>query len=127
MEHVDAFSMVHKWQAHERCILQALELVAHSIHHTMKQLALDVADELKDSFPEEMSRTALHNIDGVRPSPRTRSKAKAKRVRKFVHLTSLERYERACSHAKLLPKALRMAHYVLQCHLADLAVSALEV
>jgi hypothetical protein len=108
-------------------VLQALELVSHRIHLTMEQLALDVADELKDSFPEEMSRIALRDFDGVRPSPRTRSNAKAKRIRKFVHLTSLERYERACSHAKLLPKALRMTHYILQCHLADLAVSALEV
>jgi hypothetical protein len=102
-------------------------MVVHNIQLTMERLALDVAEELKDSFPEEMNRTALRDIDGTRPSPRTRSRAKAERVQKFVHLTALERYERACFHAKLLPRALRMAHYILQCHLADLAVSTLEV
>lgn len=111
------------------CVLrvQALEIISSEIREELERLALDVADELHDSYPEELSRPALRDICGRRPSPRQRSRLRAQTVRKFEHLSPRERYERACAHAELLPGALRMTHLMLQEHLADLAATALHV
>ena len=109
------------------CCLQALELVTLEIRDELERLALDVADELHDAYPEELSRPALRDICGRRPSPRQRSRLRAQAVRKFEHLSPRERYDRACAHAEALPGALRLAHFILEEHLADLAATSLHV
>ena len=93
----------------------------------MLQLAEEVRDELAESYPEELNRTSLRDIRGMRTDPRERAQLKKIAVRKFPHLTPMQRYERAQLHARLLPCALRMMDLMLVEHLAALHSDAHNV
>jgi hypothetical protein len=104
-----------------------MEVVAARCGHLMHVLGVDVREELRDSFPESMDRVALRNVHSQRPNPRDRWRARCLATRKYVHLTPGERYERACFHAALIPRALRVADFMLQGAMLDLAITAEDV
>jgi hypothetical protein len=106
---------------------QALLWLVRLISDAMRTLAEDVRDELADSYPEELNRTPLRDIRVTRPDPRERSRLRSLIVRKFAHLTPMERYERAQYNATLLPGALRMLDLMLTEHLAALYQAAHDV
>ena len=86
-----------------------------------------VREELVDSFPEELNRTALRDIKFKRPNARHRWQVKRLNVRKFLHLTSQERYDAACFHAAKIERVVRLADCMLVGHLLVLAQSSLHV
>lgn len=106
---------------------QSLNIISERVATTLTQLGLDVLEELTDSFPEELRQVVLREIKGKRPDPRVRSQAKAAIVRKFIHLTPLERYERAVLHADRVGRIMRLADCMLVGEMLGLADSALQV
>ena len=108
-------------------VSQGLDLIISGIHAATMQLATDVQDELYDAYPEELNRTSLRDIRFARPDARARWRIKSMSVRKFAHLTSMARYERAQAYARMLPGTLRMLDYILLEHLALLHHSAYAV
>lgn len=105
-------------------VTQGLKFFSDAACAAMMQLATEVADELHDSYPEELNRTSLRDIRFKRPDPRARWRIKSLAVRKFAHLTPMERYERAQAHARMLPSTLKMLDFMLLEHLALLHQSA---
>lgn len=107
--------------------MQFLEILGRQVSDLMQHLAEDVRDELVESFPEELNRTPLRDIRFTRPNLRERSHARRMAVRKFVHLSAMQRYERAQFHAQLLPGTLRMLDFMLLEHSLIVTESALAV
>jgi hypothetical protein len=108
-------------------VMQFLEILGRQVGDLMQHLAEDVHDELAESFPEELNRTPLRQIRFPRPNLRERSHARRIAVRKFVHLSAMQRYERAQFHAQLLAGTLRMLDFMLLEHSLILAQSAVVV
>lgn len=108
-------------------IVQAMDTVADEITEIAHILAVDVQLELEDAYPAELKRTALRKISRRRPSPRARLRARSLLVKKFVNLTSMQRYEHAQMHASLLPRALRLADMLVVGAKLDLALASVNV
>jgi hypothetical protein len=108
-------------------LLQGMDSITTHCHHLLHVLAVDVQQELEEAYPEELSRTPLRMTMFQRPNARARCKARQLLVHKYVHLTPLQRYERAQSHSKLLPRALRLADFLMLGSMLDLCSTAIEV
>jgi hypothetical protein len=109
------------------CRLQAMQTLSSNCSELMEELALDVMQELRDSYPEELRRVALRDIKHVRPTARDRWILKSTVARKFVHLTPGQRYTRAQFHASVISRVMRLADCLLAEHLLDLIESSLQV
>jgi hypothetical protein len=104
-----------------------MDIIAAQCQHLMHVLAVDVELELDEAYPEELKHKRLREIKGKRPDPRARCRTQKLTVHKYVHLTPMQRYERAQIHAALLPKALRLADFLLLGSMLDLAQTSVEV
>lgn len=107
--------------------MQAMDIVAGEIASLVHILAVDVDQELEDSYPAELKRTALRKITRRRPSPRARLRARSLLVKKFVNMTAMQRYDHAKMHAALLPRALRLADLRVMGAMVDLALTSVQV
>ena len=100
-----------------------------SVHcqHLLHVLATDVEQELEEAYPEELSRIPLHKTMFQRPNVRARCRARKLMVHKYTHLTPMQRYERAQAHSQLLPRALRLADFLILGSMLDLSRTAVDV
>lgn len=108
---------------------QAMDILADEITSIVHVLAVDVEQELEDAFPAELKRTALRKMAKRprRPSPRARLRARSLLVKKFVGLTTTQRYDHAKLHSALVPRALRLADMMVMGAMMDLSLTAVDV
>lgn len=111
-----------KWVA-----VQAMDIMAGEIASIVHILAVDVQQELADSYPAQLKRTALRKIATKRPSPLARLRAQSLLVKKFENLTPMQRHEHAKVHAALMPRALRLADMLVMGAMLDLALTSVDV
>lgn len=110
-----------------RFMLQGMDSISAHCHHLLHVLATDVEQELEEAYPEELSRTPLRHTMFQRPNARARCRARKLMVHKYVHLTPIQRYERAQAHSRLLPRAIRLADFLVLGSMLDLSKTAVDV
>lgn len=118
------------WVSHvEAVCFQAMDIVTGEITSIVHVLAVDVEQEVEDAFPANLKRTALRKIAKRprRPSPRARLRVQSLLVKKFVNLTTMQRYDHAKLHAALVPRALRLADMMVMGAMMDLSLTAVNV
>jgi hypothetical protein len=107
--------------------VQGMDIITSHCHHLLHMLAVDVQQELEESYPPELSRTPLRMTMFQRPNARARCEAQKLMVQKYAHLTPMQRYEHALAHSQLLPRALRLADFLMLGSMLDLCSTAVEV
>lgn len=112
---------------HSEAALQGMDSISSYCHQLLHVLALDVQQELEEAYPEELSRTPLRQTMFQRPNARARCRARKLMVHKYIHLTPMQRYERAQAHSQLLPRALRLADFLVLGSMLDLSSTAVDV
>lgn len=107
--------------------VQGMDSISAHCHHLLHVLAMDVQQELEEAYPEQLSRIPLRKTMFQRPNVRARCRARKLMVQKYLHLTPMQRYERAQAHSRLLPKALRLADFLVLGSMLDLSSTAVDV
>lgn len=107
--------------------VQGMDSMSAHCHQLLHVLALDVQQELEEAYPEELSRTPLRKMMFQRPNVKARCRARKLMVHKYVHLTPMQRYERAQAHSELLPRALRLADFLVLGSMLDLSKTSVDV
>eukprot|EP00892_Ulva_mutabilis_P005207 jgi/Ulvmu1/3058/UM015_0098.1 len=105
----------------------AMDTMAAEIASLVHILAVDVQQEMEDAYPAELKHTALRKITTQRPSPLARLRARSLLVKKFVKLTTLQRFDHAKIHAALMSRALRLADMLVMGAMLDLARTSVNL